>query len=112
MVFKTTAIDHSAIPPLDHFIREIRSPERPLDDHVLGKASGRYLEAELPTLPVADAAFDLALCYSERSAATGSTLVARRPGPWDATSATASIAITATTIGTVVSTGSVTGASA
>jgi hypothetical protein len=33
-----------------------------LDDYVLGKASGRYLEAELPTLPFADAAFDLALC--------------------------------------------------
>lgn len=33
-----------------------------LDDYDFGKASGRYVEAELPTLPFADAAFDLALC--------------------------------------------------
>jgi hypothetical protein len=33
-----------------------------LADYVLGKASGRHLEAELPTLPFADAAFDLAMC--------------------------------------------------
>src|SRR5215208_7796532 len=33
-----------------------------LDDYELGKAQERYLDAELPTLPFADAAFDLALC--------------------------------------------------
>jgi hypothetical protein len=33
-----------------------------LDDYSHGKAEGRYLTAELPTLPFADAAFDLALC--------------------------------------------------
>jgi hypothetical protein len=33
-----------------------------LDDYELGKAQGRYLDAELPILPFADAAFDLALC--------------------------------------------------
>ena len=33
-----------------------------LDDYELGKAQARYLDAELPTLPFADAAFDLALC--------------------------------------------------
>ena len=31
-------------------------------DYELGKAQERYLDAELPTLPFADAAFDLALC--------------------------------------------------
>lgn len=33
-----------------------------LDDYETGKAQGRYLAAELPTLPFADAEFDLALC--------------------------------------------------
>ena len=33
-----------------------------LDDYELGKAQERYLDAELPTLPFADGAFDLALC--------------------------------------------------
>jgi len=33
-----------------------------LQDYDLGKAEGRYLDAELPTLPFADAAFDMALC--------------------------------------------------
>jgi len=33
-----------------------------LDDYGPGKAQGRYVDAELPTLPFADAAFDLALC--------------------------------------------------
>jgi ubiquinone/menaquinone biosynthesis C-methylase UbiE len=33
-----------------------------LDDHVLGRVEGRYVAAELPALPVADASFDLALC--------------------------------------------------
>jgi hypothetical protein len=33
-----------------------------LADYELGKAQARYLDAELPTLPFADAAFDLALC--------------------------------------------------
>src|SRR6185369_3711946 len=33
-----------------------------LNDYASGKASGRYIEAELPTLPFANAAFDLALC--------------------------------------------------
>jgi hypothetical protein len=33
-----------------------------LDDYVLGRVEGRYVAAELPALPVADASFDLALC--------------------------------------------------
>jgi hypothetical protein len=33
-----------------------------LDDYDAGKAAGRYVDAELPTLPFADAAFDVALC--------------------------------------------------
>ena len=33
-----------------------------LDDYDAGKAAGRYVEASLPSLPFADAAFDLALC--------------------------------------------------
>ena len=33
-----------------------------LDDYESGRAQGRYLDAELPRLPFADAAFDLALC--------------------------------------------------
>ncbi len=33
-----------------------------LDDYDSGKASGRYVEAELPILPFASATFDLALC--------------------------------------------------
>ena len=33
-----------------------------LDDFSAGKAQGRYLDNELPTLPFADRAFDLALC--------------------------------------------------
>lgn len=33
-----------------------------LDDYARGKTAGRYVEAELPTLPFADAAFDLVLC--------------------------------------------------
>jgi SAM-dependent methyltransferase len=33
-----------------------------LDDYGRGKAEGRYVDAELPTLPFADATFDLALC--------------------------------------------------
>ena len=33
-----------------------------LDDYDQGKASERYVEAELPTLPFANARFDLALC--------------------------------------------------
>jgi hypothetical protein len=43
-----------------------------LDDFTHGKAQGRYVESELPTLPFADQSFDLALCshllflYSDR----------------------------------------------
>ena len=43
-----------------------------LDDYGPGKAQGRYVDAELPALPFADKAFDLALCshflflYSEQ----------------------------------------------
>jgi hypothetical protein len=43
-----------------------------LDDFTDGKAQGRYVESELPTLPFADQSFDLALCshllflYSEQ----------------------------------------------
>jgi hypothetical protein len=33
-----------------------------LDDYPLGKEEGRYVDAELPALPFADASFDLALC--------------------------------------------------
>lgn len=33
-----------------------------LDDYASGKVEGRYVEAELPTLPFADASFDLGLC--------------------------------------------------
>jgi hypothetical protein len=33
-----------------------------LDDYRQGRADGRYLEAELPTLPFANRSFDLALC--------------------------------------------------
>lgn len=33
-----------------------------LDDYDRGKAEGRYLTAELPVLPFADASFDVALC--------------------------------------------------
>ena len=33
-----------------------------LDDYGSGRTSGRYVAAELPTLPFADASFDLALC--------------------------------------------------
>lgn len=33
-----------------------------LDDYASGKAVGRYVDAALPTLPFADASFDLALC--------------------------------------------------
>src|SRR5678816_2295170 len=36
--------------------------EQFLDDFSQGKADGRYLTAELPTLPFSDASFDLALC--------------------------------------------------
>jgi hypothetical protein len=33
-----------------------------LDDYVPGRTAGRYVEAELPTLPFGDGAFELALC--------------------------------------------------
>jgi hypothetical protein len=33
-----------------------------LDDYEQGRSEGRYLDAELPSLPFADDAFDLALC--------------------------------------------------
>lgn len=33
-----------------------------LDDYSQGKAQGRYVEAELPSLPFTDSSFDLALC--------------------------------------------------
>jgi hypothetical protein len=33
-----------------------------LDDYDLGKRQGRYVDAELPSLPFADQSFDLALC--------------------------------------------------
>jgi len=33
-----------------------------LEDYGRGKAQGRYVDAELPTLPCADSSFDLALC--------------------------------------------------
>jgi hypothetical protein len=33
-----------------------------LDDYPTGRTDGRYVEAELPSLPVSDLSFDLALC--------------------------------------------------
>ena len=33
-----------------------------LDDYPTGKSEGRYIDAELPSLPFGDASFDLALC--------------------------------------------------
>lgn len=33
-----------------------------LDDYDVGRASGRYVDAELPALPFADRSFDLAVC--------------------------------------------------
>ena len=33
-----------------------------LDDYPTGKTEGRYIDAELPSLPFGDASFDLALC--------------------------------------------------
>jgi hypothetical protein len=33
-----------------------------LDDYPAGKAAGRYIDAELPSLPFEDSSFDLALC--------------------------------------------------
>src|SRR4026208_1079725 len=33
-----------------------------LEEYGAGRAQGRYVDAELPTLPFADASFDLALC--------------------------------------------------
>jgi ubiquinone/menaquinone biosynthesis C-methylase UbiE len=33
-----------------------------LEDYEPGKLAGRYVDAELPTLPFSDTAFDLALC--------------------------------------------------
>jgi hypothetical protein len=40
----------------------MESMARFLDDYETGQKSGRYLAAELPSLPFADGAFDLALC--------------------------------------------------
>jgi len=36
--------------------------QRFLEDYELGRTQGRYVDAELPVLPFADASFDLALC--------------------------------------------------
>jgi hypothetical protein len=33
-----------------------------LDDYEGGRSAGRYIQAELPTLPIRDKSFDLALC--------------------------------------------------
>lgn len=50
----------------------VAAMERFLADFEKGKAEGRYVDAELPTMPFADGAFDLALCshflflYSEQ----------------------------------------------
>ena len=45
-------------------LRELRmaSMERFLADYEVGKQAGRYVDAELPTLPFSDGAFDIALC--------------------------------------------------
>ncbi len=45
-------------------LRELRmsSMERFLEDFEVGKQQGRYIDAELPNLPLADGAFGLALC--------------------------------------------------
>ena len=42
--------------------RRMSSMRQFLDDFDAGKTSGRYVEAELPHLPFADAGFDIALC--------------------------------------------------
>ena len=50
----------------------LQAMETFLDDYDAGKASGRYLDAALPSLPFTDSSFDLALCshylflYSEQ----------------------------------------------
>lgn len=42
--------------------RRLAAMETFLEDFELGKAQGRYITGELPSLPFADASFDLALC--------------------------------------------------
>lgn len=42
--------------------RRVEALEMFLADYGAGRAAGRYLNAELPTLPFADQSFDLALC--------------------------------------------------
>ena len=52
-----------AIPSVDALVRIRRSAmTRFLDDYPSGRGEGRYVDAELPSLPFADRAFDLALC--------------------------------------------------
>ena len=52
-----------AIPSIDALIRIRRSAmTRFLDDYTAGRAAGRYVDAELPSLPFGDAEFGLALC--------------------------------------------------
>jgi len=47
----------------DHLARLRRGAmDRFLADYPAGRAEGRYVEGELPTLPFADGAFDLAVC--------------------------------------------------
>jgi hypothetical protein len=52
-----------AIPSIDALIRIRRSAmTRFLDDYTAGRAAGRYVDAELPSLPFGDGEFGLALC--------------------------------------------------
>jgi hypothetical protein len=52
-----------AIPSLDELGRvRMQAMQTFLDDYDLGKRQGRYMDAELPSLPFPDKSFDLALC--------------------------------------------------
>jgi hypothetical protein len=51
------------IPSVDALVRIRRSAmARFLDDYTAGRAAGRYVDAELPSLPFGDREFGLALC--------------------------------------------------
>lgn len=64
------------LPDIDALVRLRRAAmERFLDDYENGKAAGRYVAAELPTVPFTEDSFDFALCshflflYSEQLSA-------------------------------------------
>ena len=53
----------NSIPSVDELGRlRMAAMEEFLADYPFGKAQGRYVAAELPTLPFAESSFDLALC--------------------------------------------------